>query len=154
MFPSHWRDEALAKKWGDIRDIRAVVTGALELERAQKRIGSSLEAAPLVYIADPNLRVALDGVDFAEICITSDIAIETEREAPAEAFRLPEVKGVAVVFARAPGREMRAVVAIFRSRRRRSGLSRRNAARRAGPARTDASRTLGATPALIATRRK
>jgi isoleucyl-tRNA synthetase len=101
--PSHWRDEALAKKWSDIRDIRAVVTGALELERAQKRIGSSLEAAPLVYIADPKLRIALDGVDFAEICITSDIAIETEREAPAEAFRLPEAKGVAVAFAPAPG---------------------------------------------------
>ncbi len=101
--PSHWRDEALAKKWNDIRDIRAVVTGALELERAQKRIGSSLEAAPLVYVSDPKLRLALDGVDFAEICITSDIAIETEREPPAEAFSLAETKGVAVAFAQAPG---------------------------------------------------
>ena len=101
--PSHWRDEALAKKWSDIRDIRAVVTGALELERAQKRIGSSLEAAPVVYISDPKLRVALDGVDFAEVCIISDIATETEGEAPAEAFRLPEVEGVAVAFAPAPG---------------------------------------------------
>ncbi len=101
--PSHWRDEALAKKWNDIRDIRAVVTGALELERAQKRIGSSLEAAPLVYVSDPKLRVALDGVDFAEICITSDIAIETEREPPAEAFSLSETRGVAVAFAQASG---------------------------------------------------
>jgi isoleucyl-tRNA synthetase len=101
--PSHWRDEALAKKWSDIRAIRAVVTGALELERAQKRIGSSLEAAPRVYISDAKLRVALDGIDFAEVCITSDISIEDEGEAPPEALRLPEVKGVAVSFAPASG---------------------------------------------------
>ncbi len=101
--PSHWRDEALAKKWNDIRAIRAVVTGALEVARAEKRIGSSLEAAPLVHISEPKLCVALDGIDFAEVCITSDIGVETEGEAPPEAFRLPEVKGVAVSFAPAPG---------------------------------------------------
>jgi isoleucyl-tRNA synthetase len=100
--PSHWRDEALAKKWEGVRAIRSVVTGALEIERAQKRIGSSLEAAPLVYVADGHLRAALDGVDFAEICIVSDIVIEAG-EGPADAFRLPEVKGVAVVPQRAPG---------------------------------------------------
>ncbi|HEY8139162.1 MAG TPA: isoleucine--tRNA ligase, partial [Methylocystis sp.] len=101
--PSHWRDEALAKKWSDIRAIRAVVTGALEVARAEKRIGSSLEAAPIVHISDAKLCVALDGIDFAEVCITSDIGVETEGEAPREAFRLPEVKGVAVSFGPAPG---------------------------------------------------
>ena len=101
--PSHWRDEALAKKWSDIRAIRAVVTGALEVARAEKRIGSSLEAAPVVHISDAKLCMALDGIDFAEVCITSDIGVETEGEAPPEAFRLPEVKGVAVSFAPAPG---------------------------------------------------
>ena len=101
--PSHWRDEALAKKWSDIRAIRAVVTGALEVARAEKRIGSSLEAAPVVHISDAKLCVALDGSDFAEVCITSDIRVETEGEASPEAFQLPEVKGVAVSFAPAPG---------------------------------------------------
>jgi isoleucyl-tRNA synthetase len=100
--PSHWRDDALAEKWESVRNIRAVVTGALEIERAQKRIGSSLEAAPVVHIADAHLRMALDGVDFAEICITSDIRIE-HGEGPAAAFRLPEAKGVAVVPQRAAG---------------------------------------------------
>jgi isoleucyl-tRNA synthetase len=101
--PSHWRDEALAKKWSDIRAIRAVVTGALEVARAEKRIGSSLEAAPVVHISDAKLCMALDGIDFAEICITSEIGVEAEGEAPPEAFRLPEVKGVAVSFAPARG---------------------------------------------------
>ena len=32
--------------------MRKVITGALELERAAKKIGSSLEAAPTLYLAD------------------------------------------------------------------------------------------------------
>ncbi|HYA79927.1 MAG TPA: isoleucine--tRNA ligase, partial [Methylocystis sp.] len=101
--PSHWRDDELAQKWDDIRVLRSVVTGALELARADKRIGSSLEAAPVVHIADPHLAAKLEGVDFAEVCITSHIEIVTGGEAPAEAFRLPEVKGVAVSFEPAKG---------------------------------------------------
>ena len=54
-----------------VRDVRRVVTGALEIERAAKRIGSSLEAAPIVYVADPDLFAALVDVDLAEVCITS-----------------------------------------------------------------------------------
>jgi len=100
--PDAWRDDALAAKWEKIRRIRSVVTGALEIERAQKRIGSSLEAAPIVYIADDPLRAALDGVDFAEICIASDIRI-VPGEAPMDAFRLPEAPGVGVVVQRAAG---------------------------------------------------
>src|SRR5262249_21941256 len=42
--PVKWRDDALAEKWRKIRAVRRVVTGALEIERAGKRIGSSLEA--------------------------------------------------------------------------------------------------------------
>jgi len=100
--PSHWRDEALAEKWESVRAVRSVVTGALEIERAQKRLGSSLEAAPVVYVSDPKLLVDLDGVDFAEACIVSAIQVETG-EGPADAFRLPEVKGVAVLPRRAGG---------------------------------------------------
>jgi isoleucyl-tRNA synthetase len=101
-FPAAWRDEALAEKWEKVRAIRSVVTGALEIERAQKRIGSSLEAAPVVHVTDAGLRAALEGVDLAEVCIVSDIAVEAT-EGPAEAFRLPEVAGVAVVPRRADG---------------------------------------------------
>jgi isoleucyl-tRNA synthetase len=100
--PSHWRDAALAQKWESVRAIRSVVTGALEIERAQKRIGSSLEAAPVVYVSDPKLLMALDGVDFAEICIVSDIVVKSG-DGPADAFRLPEAPGVAVVPTRASG---------------------------------------------------
>jgi len=93
--PADWKNEALAEKWKAVRAIRSVVTGALEVERKDKRIGSSLEAAPVVHIADAELKAALAGLDFSEICITSDIAIDSA-EGPAAAFRLPEVSGVSV----------------------------------------------------------
>jgi isoleucyl-tRNA synthetase len=102
--PPEWRNEALAERWAKIRRVRRVVTGALEIERAQKRIGASLEAAPIVFIADDALLQAVGGVDLAEICITSDIEVR-QGEGPPDAFRLDDVKGVAVVPALAKGRK-------------------------------------------------
>ena len=67
-----------------------------------KRIGSALEAAPKVYIDDDVLLAALEGIDFAEICITSGIEI-IDGPAPEGAFTLPDVPGVGVVPARATG---------------------------------------------------
>jgi len=99
-----WRDDALAEEWEDIKRVRRVVTGALEIERASKKIGSSLEAAPQVFIAEDALHGAIDGVDLAEICITSDIEV-VAGEPPEGAFTLPDVAGVGVVIKRAEGRK-------------------------------------------------
>ena len=101
--PEEWRNDALSEKWRRIRQVRRVVTGALEIERKEKRIGSSLEAAPVVFVADPVLRAAIEAVDMAEICITSGIDIRAE-EAPSRAFSLEDVEDVAVVSERARGR--------------------------------------------------
>jgi isoleucyl-tRNA synthetase len=91
--PSEWRDDALAKKWDTIRAVRSVVTGALEIERANKTIGSSLEAAPRVQVqTDSPEALALRDCDFAEICITSSIEV-IETDTP----------GVTVNFAKATG---------------------------------------------------
>jgi isoleucyl-tRNA synthetase len=102
--PASWRNDALAEKWRALRNLRRVVTGALELERAAKRIGSSLEAAPMVYVADAELFADAVDVDLAELCITSAATL-VEGEGPAEAFRLDDVPGVAVEPRRAEGRK-------------------------------------------------
>ena len=94
--PASWRDPALAEKWEQIKRVRRVVTGALEIERAAKKIGSSLEAAPQVFIADADLMQALDGVDLAEVSITSGIEVIAGAP-PAGAFVLDDVAGVGVV---------------------------------------------------------
>jgi isoleucyl-tRNA synthetase len=74
--PEEWRDDALAAKWDKIRGVRSVVTAALEIERANKVIGSSLEAAPKVHVGKGSAEaIALRGIDFAEICITSGIDV-------------------------------------------------------------------------------
>ncbi|MGI3125699.1 isoleucine--tRNA ligase [Nitratireductor sp. PBL-C9] len=97
-----WRDDALAEKWRKIRQVRRVVTGALEIERKEKTIGSSLEAAPVVYVNDEGLQQAIADRDMADICITSGIDVRHEAP-PADAFTLEDVPGVGVVFARAGG---------------------------------------------------
>ncbi len=102
--PGTWHDPALAERWARVRAVRSVVTGALEIARTNKIIGSSLEAAPIVYIADPALRAALAEIEFADVCITSGLVLASG-EAPDDAFRLPEVQGVAAVVAQAQGRK-------------------------------------------------
>ncbi|MEZ0301400.1 MAG: isoleucine--tRNA ligase [Hyphomicrobiaceae bacterium] len=102
--PKAWRDDALSQKWEKIKRVRRVVTGALEIERAAKRIGSALEAAPEVYIADPDLLASLDGIDTAEVCITSGLDLR-QGTAPAGAFTLEDVAGVAVVPKPAQGKK-------------------------------------------------
>jgi isoleucyl-tRNA synthetase len=93
--PSGWQDEALAEKWDKIRKVRRVITGALELERREKRIGSSLQAHPTVYIDDEELMAAVEGLDLAEISITSGIKTSSEKGVVGS-FTLDGVKGVSV----------------------------------------------------------
>ena len=93
--PDAWRDDELAAKWATIRAVRRVVTGALEIERQEKRIGSSLEAAPHVHVADAATRALLAEVAFEDLCITSAVTV-TDAKAPAAAFTLDDVAGIAV----------------------------------------------------------
>jgi isoleucyl-tRNA synthetase len=101
--PAEWKNEALAEKWKKVRQVRRVVTGALEIERAKKTIGSSLEAVPVVYMDNTALEAAIGDVDMAEMAITSDLVISHE-SAPPDAFRLDDVAGVAVVVKKAAER--------------------------------------------------
>src|SRR5262249_29567364 len=69
--PKEWLDAALAEQWRKVRLVRRVVTGALEVERAAKRIGASLEAAPVIYVADADLFAPLVAAGLAVRCIPS-----------------------------------------------------------------------------------
>jgi isoleucyl-tRNA synthetase len=92
--PAAWRNDAEAARWAKVETVTSVVTSALEVERRDKRIGSALEAAPVVHIAEPDLLAAFDGLDAAEVFRTS--AATLVAGAAAGAFALDEVKGVAV----------------------------------------------------------
>jgi isoleucyl-tRNA synthetase len=100
--PQEWRDDALGAKWERLRDLRRVVTGALEVARADKRIGASLQAHPRVYVTGAEDRALLATVDMTEMSITSALTLSAEVP-PADAFTLPDVAGVGVVVALASG---------------------------------------------------
>ncbi|MCT8161002.1 isoleucine--tRNA ligase [Pseudoruegeria sp. SHC-113] len=100
--PADWRDEPLAAKWAALRRVRRVVTAALEVQRTNKVIGASLEAAPVVHVRDADVLKLLKTVDFADVCITSELTLSGD-PLPPEAFRLPEVADVGVVFEKAEG---------------------------------------------------
>jgi isoleucyl-tRNA synthetase len=93
--PDEWRDEAAAGRLEKILLVTRAVTAALEVERREKRIGSALEASPVVHIADPALLAAFDGLDAAEFFRTSEARL-VAGEGPSGAFRADDVSGVAV----------------------------------------------------------
>ncbi len=99
--PETWRDPALAEKWAKVRDLRRVVTGALELARAAKKIGASLQASPKVFAPAELLAIAAK-LPMEDICITSAITL-VEGTAPADAYALPDVPGVGVIVDLAAG---------------------------------------------------
>ncbi len=100
--PAAWLNPELAEKWAMIRRVRRVVTAALEVQRTEKVIGASLEAAPVLYLADQAVKDVLEQMPFADICITSDLTLSTEA-APSDAFTMAEIEGVAVSFVKAEG---------------------------------------------------
>ncbi|GGG64622.1 isoleucine--tRNA ligase [Salipiger pallidus] len=100
--PAEWKNDALAAKWAKVRSARRVVTAALEIQRTDKVIGASLEAAPVVHVEDEATLEALKTVAFEDLCITSGIELSAD-PAPQEAFRMAEVPGVGVVFEKADG---------------------------------------------------
>ncbi len=101
VLPESWRDDALGERWAKLRNLRRVITGALELKRADKTIGSSLQATPHLH-ASAALVALAEGVDLAEIAITSDIAV-TVGPVPAGAFTLPDLPDAGVVVEPAAG---------------------------------------------------
>ncbi len=90
-----WNKPNLAQKWQRLLEVRKVVTGALELERKEKRIGSSLEAAPVLYVDEKTAQL-LKMKNLADFFITSDVTVKTEKK-PENAFILADVEDVAVV---------------------------------------------------------
>ncbi|MES2896231.1 MAG: isoleucine--tRNA ligase [Pseudomonadota bacterium] len=100
--PAEWANPAEAERWAKVQAVTSVVTGALEIERREKRMGAALEAAPRVHVADPAVIDAFDGLDPAEVFRTSQATL-IQGDGPAGAFRLAESPGIAVEPMRAEG---------------------------------------------------
>ncbi len=102
--PASWANPAEAARWAQIQTVTSVVTGALEVERREKRMGAALEAAPRVHLDDPDLARAFDGLDAAEVFRTSQATIMIGK-GPEMAFRLAEQPSITVEPLRAEGQK-------------------------------------------------
>ena len=99
--PASWRADAILGRWESVRRVRRVITGAIEVERAEKRIGSSLQAHPQVWV-DARTAAVIEGIDLAEIAITSRLTLAVGTP-PESAFTLADVPSVGVVVGAAAG---------------------------------------------------
>lgn len=100
--PKEWHQPDLGKVWDQLRDIRRVVTGAIERERAQGHLGSSLQAGVSLYLDNHPLANKVHEFPLAEIMIASHIEVVL-RNIPDGAFVLEDVPHVGAVIFMAPG---------------------------------------------------
>jgi len=91
--PESWHNPAIAGKWFAIRELREQVTAAIEPLRADKTIGSSLEALPIITV-DENMAKAIEGQNLPDIFITSDVTIEQGGEISVKIEKTPGEKCV------------------------------------------------------------
>lgn len=71
---SKWKNPALDQKWSLILQAREAILAAIEPQRKDKTIGSSLEAAPVIS-TNAEFDKAFEGIDLAEVSITSYVKI-------------------------------------------------------------------------------
>jgi len=100
--PGEWRNDAEAARWAKVEQVVGAVTGALEVERRDKRIGGALEAAPIVHLGNADLLAAFDGLDAAEVFRTSQATL-VQGPGPAGAHRIDGAPDIAVEPLRATG---------------------------------------------------
>lgn len=98
---SAWKNPDLAQKWDKLRHMRRVITGAIEIERAAKTIGSSLQAQVTIFTTSVNADF-LNDFNLAEIAITSHAKV-TIAQPPAQAFVMDDVDDLGVVVTIADG---------------------------------------------------
>ena len=67
----------MSKKWLQLLKIRDACNLSIEEKRANKEIGSSLEAEISIKI-NQQMMESVQGIDFAELCITSSAKIQID----------------------------------------------------------------------------
>jgi isoleucyl-tRNA synthetase len=99
--PSKWKNEQLFEKWEKFKSIRKVVNAAIEIKRASKDIGSSLEADVEIYLNEKYLKI-IEDFDLPECFITSK-AVAKKLVNDNNLFKLDEVEGIKVLVKKAKG---------------------------------------------------
>ena len=98
-----FKNNDIANKWNIIKNIRKVITGAIEKKRAEKLIGSSLEANVIIYVKE-DLKKKIEEINFDEIAITSSFQL-LDYKNKKDYFALEEIDDVAVTVEKTDGQK-------------------------------------------------
>ena len=89
--PTKWYNKDLYLKWTELIKIRNKCNSSIELKRASKEIGSSLEANLTINLTNKLIELS-KGIDFAELCITSGAKIEKINDNKSEEIVIKTIK--------------------------------------------------------------
>ena len=101
--PLKWKNEKLFTKWDKFKNVKKVVNAAMEIKRASKEIGSSLEADVQVHLSEEYLKLA-DNFNLSEYFITSKAEVRKLTD-DNKLFQLNEIKGIEVLVKKAEGKK-------------------------------------------------
>ena len=100
-----WADAQLAQRWERLLSVRTVVQGALEMQRREKVIGSSLEAKVMLQAGSKAFELLKQyEADLPSLFIVSQVTLKQVTNLPAEGHLLSDPSvGIAVDVAKAEG---------------------------------------------------
>jgi len=99
--PTNWENKKLNEKWEKLKIIRNVVNAGIEVKRANKDIGSSLEADIEVYLGEEYLELVKD-INLSEYFITSKARVKNMINED-KIFKLNDIPNVGVLVQKAKG---------------------------------------------------
>jgi isoleucyl-tRNA synthetase len=99
-----YHDEELEQRWDDLFMLRNEVNKALELKRAERLIGNSLEAKIILILPDKYKSLLMQKIDsLPTFFIVS--AVEISDKSFEDSYKSLEIPGIAIVVERAPGKK-------------------------------------------------
>tara|TARA_B100001758_G_C18289732_1_gene546348 strand:- start:427 stop:1053 length:627 start_codon:yes stop_codon:yes gene_type:complete len=101
--PDDYKNSNINYTWTILKQIRKVITGALEKKRAEKIIGSSLEAHIDIYL-EKSILEKVKNYQMDEISITSSFSFH-ELKNNTGGFSLEDVKNVEIVVSKTSGKK-------------------------------------------------
>jgi isoleucyl-tRNA synthetase len=98
----NWKNSEIFSKWEHLKLIRKAVNGAIEIERKNKLLGSSLEASVEIYFKDKNVINQININDLENISIVSKLSISQANNVE-DYFQSNELSDVGIKIKRVSG---------------------------------------------------